>query len=134
MPISGIVTPFIEKLVIPKLESFANSIKKDIQLNLIPIQDHFREYFGRTYSSVSYINTIAFKNSRRLLDEIYQPLTLTLNTKETTEIYKIKSYPQDLLEKYNKILIIDTAGMGKSTLSKKIFLDTIKSQKKRYLS
>lgn len=129
MPISGIITPFIEKLVIPKLESFANSIKKDIQLNLIPIQDHFREYFQRTYSSVSYINTIAFKNSRRLLDEIYQPLTLTLNTKETKEIYKIISYPQDLLEKYNKTLIIDTAGMGKSTLSKKIFLDTIRYQK-----
>ena len=127
MPISGIVTPFVEKLVFPILESFVKSVSHDIKLNLTPIQNHFKDYFERTYNNLSVVNTIAFKNSRRKLNDIYQELTLVLNSHKA-ESHKISTFPKKLLCTYDRVLITDTAGMGKSTLVKKIFLETINNQ------
>lgn len=44
------------------------------------------------------------------------------------ETNKIEGYPKELLDKYSRILITDTAGMGKSTLMKRMFLDVIDGQ------
>lgn len=38
----------------------------------------------------------------------------------------INNYPKDFIPKYFKVLIEDTAGMGKSTISKKLFLSVIR--------
>lgn len=129
MPISGIVSPFIEKLVIPKIQSFFKSAKRDYALNLVPIKEHFIEYFERTYKQFSIINTIALKNKQLKLDDIYVPLTLSHRIKDKQQYYKIKFYPKALISKYKKILVTDTAGMGKSTLMKKIFLDAVENNK-----
>ena len=76
------------------------------------------------------MNTLVFKNEQRLLKDLYIPLTLVRDDypkKKDKEQTKVDKYPADLIRNYNKILITDTAGMGKSTLTKRLFLDVIEN-------
>jgi len=123
-----IAAPFIKTLVntliTPKLKSFQERFALDLKKHYIPTDEHFREYFFRTYKKVSIINTLVFNNSQKQLREIFIPLTI-LRSADKTEKYKLKGFPERLFDKYDRILITDTAGMGKSTLMKLFFLDII---------
>lgn len=94
---------------------------------MIPTNEHFEEYLYRTYKKYSIINTLVFKNEQRLLKDLYLPLTITKDSfrKSSEESIKIENFPHKLIENYANIIIKDTAGMGKSTLSKRLFLDVI---------
>ncbi|WP_214780546.1 hypothetical protein [Exiguobacterium sp. s22] len=74
-----------------------------------------------------FIKTIVFNNNPKNLGEIYIPLTL--ENKECKIQEKISDYPNTLMEEYNKIVITDSAGMGKSTLLKFMFLRAINLNK-----
>jgi hypothetical protein len=123
----NVIGNLVEKIITPKIQQFAK--KCDIAYNeiMIPRGEHFEEYLHRTYKKYSILNTLVFKNERRLLKELYIPLTLEKIDSQTREkmSLKIDKYPVELVKKYNKILITDTAGMGKSTLSKLMYLDII---------
>ncbi|MBR4157185.1 MAG: NACHT domain-containing protein [Bacteroidales bacterium] len=121
--ISALVNDFIT----PKIKKFADKLEIKYNEILIPRGEHFEEYLHRTYKKYSIINTIALKNEQKLLKDLYLPLTLVKKNEHdgTHEQVKITSFPIDVLKKYNKILITDTAGMGKSTLAKRLFLDVI---------
>lgn len=132
LPIKEILTgaaPFIKSVVdtfvTPKLESLKRRFTLDYKKYHVPTEEHFSEYFYRTYKRVSIINTLVFNNSQIFIKDIYLPLTLIQKTEKKEIKYKIQSFPHTLLKKYEKLLITDNAGMGKSTLVKKIFLDTI---------
>ena len=132
LPIKEILTgaaPFIKAIVdtyvTPKLENLKKRFTLDYKKYHVPTEEHFSEYFYRTYKRVSIINTLVFNNSQRFIKDIYLPLTLIQKTEKKEFKYKIQSFPKTLLKKYEKLLITDNAGMGKSTLVKKIFLDTI---------
>lgn len=136
LPIKEILTvasPFIKAIVdsfvTPKLENLKKRFSQDYNKYHVPTEEHFSEYFHRTYKRISIVNTLVFNNSQRFLKEIYLPLTISKKSDNKEEKYKISSFPLDLITKYEKILITDNAGMGKSTLMKKIFLDSIDSQK-----
>ncbi|MFT3823684.1 MAG: NACHT domain-containing protein [Chitinophagaceae bacterium] len=124
------VNPFIKSIVdifvTPKLESLKKRFALDRAKNYVPTEEHFSEYFFRTYKRLSIVNTLVFNNSQRVLKEIYLPLTLSIESEYT---YKMDSFPTDLLSKYEKVLITDNAGMGKSTIVKKMFIDVIDEQK-----
>ena len=126
-------TPLIDSLVNniikPKLEKFAETCSLKYDELLIPRGEHFQEYLHRTYKKYSILNTLVFKNEQRLLNELYIPLTISKTDhsgEKDTEI-EIDKYPSDLVKTYNKILITDTAGMGKSTLTKRLFIDVIEN-------
>lgn len=136
LPVKEILTaagPFIkavvETYVTPKLENLKKRFTLDYKKYHVPTEEHFSEYFYRTYKRVSIINTLVFNNSQRFIKDIYLPLTLIQKTDKRVVKYKIQSFPDVLLNKYEKLLITDNAGMGKSTLIKKIFLDTIDEKK-----
>lgn len=122
--VQAVVNPLMEKLVIPKIQKLAQNVVLDYKLNLVPIENHFREYLERTYIKLSVANTIALKNRQKELKKIYEPLTIS-TTEKNRDRTKITSYPKQLIRKYHNILVTDTAGMGKSTLMKRIFLDVI---------
>lgn len=117
----------VEKLITPKIEEFTEWCKDKYNEYLIPTPEHFKEYLDRTYSKYSIINTLVFHNSQRLLKEIYVAQTLVKeNTSEDDKkTTKIDRLPVSLIKKYKKILITDTAGMGKSTMMKYMFIDLI---------
>lgn len=127
--IESIAKPLIESLVsnivAPKIDIFLKRVGLECQKHLIPQREHFREYFFRTYKKYSILNTLVFRNSQRELNDLYIPLTLHLKTNGKVEQIKIDGYPEQLALKYQKLLITDSAGMGKSTITKKMFLDII---------
>ena len=136
LPVKEILTaagPFIKSVVdtyvTPKLESLKRRFTLDYQKYHVPTEEHFSEYFYRTYKRLSIINTLVFNNSQRFIKDIYLPLTIVQKTEKKEIKHKIQAYPSELLNKYEKILITDNAGMGKSTLVKKMFIDAIDEKK-----
>lgn len=123
--IKPMIDGIISKMVVPKLQQLAVRIGLEYDKLLIPKGEHFSEYFYRTYKRYSIINTLVFKNNQMALKNIYVPLTLSIDKNTESENVKINGYPQKIVGKYQKILVTDTAGMGKSTLSKRMFLDII---------
>jgi hypothetical protein len=116
---SAIVSTFLK----PALDSFLTTVKngkKDIEHSIV---NKFDDYLKRSYEKQAYIKTLVFQNNKKLLHELYIPLTVS--NSDTGETLKIDSYPLKLLPAYNKVMLVDTAGMGKSTLSKYLFLKVI---------
>ena len=120
-----LIKSVIDTFVTPKLEIFKKRLSLDYKKYYVPSEENFSEYLHRTYKRVSIINTLVFNNTQVVLKEIYHPLTLSNNNSKPVERYKISSFPKSLFSKYEKLLITDNAGMGKSTIVKKLFLDTI---------
>ena len=121
------ITQLVDKLVAPKIEQFSKWYKDIKNEYFIPTAEHFQEYLERSYTKYSIVNTLVFHNSQRLLKEIYVAQTLVKehhpdDDEKTTKIDKL---PVSLIKKYKKILITDTAGMGKSTIMKRMFIDLI---------
>ena len=119
-----LVETFVDKLVAPKIEQFSKWCKDVNDEYLIPKAEHFQEYLERSYTKYCIVNTLVFHNSQRSLKDIYVAQTLVKEhySKDGKKTIKIDSLPVSLIKKYKKILITDTAGMGKSTIMKRMFI------------
>ena len=121
------VTPVIQSLVDtflkPKLEAFRDKKQS------VPNNSVFIEYYCRTFSRLTVMNTLVSRKSQLLLDDIYIPLSIINVNSETKDTFKIDRFPTELSNKFRNILITDTAGMGKSTIMKKLFFSTILDKK-----
>lgn len=71
----------------------------------------------------SKIKTVAFPHKSVPLTDIYVPLTLI--NKRTRASTVVKSYPKAIFSGSRKALVVDPAGMGKSTVSRVIFLTAL---------
>jgi len=118
-----LIKTVIDTFVTPKIEKLQAKSTIKFKKYCIPTAHHFNEYYHRTYKRLSVINTLVFSNSQRLLNEIFIPLNIRKTEREKST--KITGFPTSITNKYQRILITDSAGMGKSTLMKKIFLDII---------
>ena len=124
-----LVSALVKKLVAPKLGQLSKWCKDINNEYLISKAEHFQKYLECSYTKYSIVNTLVFHNSQRLLKDIYVAQTLVKehrseDDEETTIIDKL---PVSLIKKYRKLLITDTAGMGKSTIMKRMFIDLIDS-------
>lgn len=118
----------VENYVVPQLSRLASAVNTEVTNLLVPHREHFEEYFKRTYNKFSILNTLALHNSQLKLKDVYVPLTIVEENRGGDDAhYTITGYPKNLLDKYGKILITDTAGMGKSTMTKRIFLDVVEN-------
>jgi hypothetical protein len=121
------IESIVEKLIIPKIDNIIALCKGKYDEYMIPKAEHFQEYLERTYEKYSIINTLVFHNTQRQLKDIYIAQTLVnkyVSDREFRSI-KIDKIPVELIKEYKKILITDTAGMGKSTIMKRMFIDLI---------
>lgn len=91
---------------------------------------HLDTYLNAKYLSFSKIIPLALKEKRNL-EDIYYPLTLESTNSGVKDIIKnISKLNIDIFfKKSNNILIEDSAGMGKSTLMKILFIDCFKNIK-----
>ena len=85
------------------------------------------------YDKYSEISIWTLGNPIRKLKDIY--VTQSLIKKSNfddgpKEIIRIDGFPEALMRKYKRILISDTAGMGKSTIMKFMFIDLIDNRVK----
>lgn len=121
------IEAIVENFVVPKLQKLASSINVEVNDLLVPHREHFMEYLERTYQKVETLNTIVRCNTQLKLKDIYVPLTIYEEANDVKVALTIEGYPKDLMNKYGKILIKDTAGMGKSTMTKRIFMDVVEN-------
>lgn len=132
------IKSFVEELFVPKFKKFQKTANIGSAKLLNRNKGYFNEYLIRTYDKYSNINTLAFQNSQRRLKDIYVAQSLVKETSfveddfielidnnKENNVEKIDEFPEKLIQKYKKILITDTAGMGKSTIMKYMFLDLI---------
>ncbi len=122
-----LVKKFVKELITPKITQFADKCKLKYNELLIPKGEHFEEYLIRTYDKYSYVNVLAIPNSQFQLKDVYVTQNLVKGNRFESEgeATTINQLPTGLIIKYKKILITDTAGMGKSTIMKYMFVDLI---------
>ncbi|MBP6237847.1 MAG: NACHT domain-containing protein [Saprospiraceae bacterium] len=123
--VAKLVLPILKDLILPKLQSVIKKFSiKNIDENLI--ENNFKEYLSQRYEKYLVIDTLVFPNKQTLFKVLYEPLTIVAKTDARREIeIEINDYPEDFLPKYCRAIIEDTAGMGKSTITKKLFLSII---------
>lgn len=84
------------------------------------LENALQNYLLYCYKNNIYINSILGNKQSTILD-IYQPLEI----EHFNEKYKINGSNIDFLKKYKNVLIVDAAGMGKSTLTKYLSIQTL---------
>jgi len=127
--------PFIDAIVSifikPKLEKLSAWIRKeDVKAqvsNSNLFENRFQEYLDRTYKRCKSLNVLVFPNQQIDIDSLYLPLTI-IASKNKHKIV-VDKFHDEFLNPYQKILISDTAGMGKSTLMKFLAVKIIEQAK-----
>ncbi|MDA8521539.1 NACHT domain-containing protein [Acidovorax sp. NCPPB 4044] len=84
----------------------------------------FKESIQQSYAKHLYFSPIVFPNQQLLLTDYYIPLTLHFGEGNAKKIV-IDKYPGQFISEKKDILIVDYAGMGKSTVLKYIFLKAV---------
>ncbi|MDI7817598.1 NB-ARC domain-containing protein [Clostridioides difficile] len=127
------IKDLVKKFLSNKVEEVLGKQRSKKELKLI--ENKFNEYMERSYKNYIYMNTIVFRNQQKTIDDLYIPLTVSKHnvfdsSYKEDEIYiLINSYKDDFLPKYKKVLLIDQAGMGKSTIAKYLYLSSINESK-----
>jgi hypothetical protein len=118
-PISQITTRILK----PILSKVEKELSTQAQVAYHRFIGAYTDYLKNAAVRHSYFNSVVFKNEQRKLLDYYQ--TLTLIQSRTNEEVSVDYYPKYLVDEVRNILIVDTAGMGKTTLLKFLFLNCI---------
>ncbi|MFA0024376.1 NACHT domain-containing NTPase [Vibrio sp. 10N.261.49.A5] len=78
----------------------------------------FLPYLSHEYKRLNISTSILNRNEGFKIDQLYVPLTIC-NSQDVG--YVCDSFPEEIFDENNKIIICDSAGMGKSTLLKMLF-------------
>ncbi|EHM2229270.1 hypothetical protein WDS27_000018 [Salmonella bongori] len=112
-----------EEKILPFLINKGTDVYKKGR-GVLKLRGQMSEFLAKTKAQCSIINSLAFPNVLKKINDIYVPLTLsTLDSTDENEYLVDRG--DKFLKHFKNILIIDNAGMGKSTLMKKIVIDTI---------
>lgn len=129
--VATIGAPFIKAIVDiwikPKLQKLYQKGKTEKAIFEHSVSNKFEEYLLRSYEKYSFLSTVVFQNQQKSIDELYLPLTVEAIGKSKT--FKIDEYKDEFIPTYKKVLLTDTAGMGKSTILKWLFLSSIQKNK-----
>ncbi|HFL3543740.1 TPA: NACHT domain-containing NTPase [Clostridioides difficile] len=127
------IEDLVKKFLSNKVEEALGKQRSKKELKLI--ENKFNEYMERSYKNYIYMNTIVFRNQQKTIDDLYIPLTVSKHNifdascEEDVNDILINSYKDDFLPNYKKVLLIDQAGMGKSTIAKYLYLSSINESK-----
>ena len=83
------------------------------------------EYLKRSYENNAKMSTIVFRGEGKTLFDLYIPLTISRKSIENEEEICIKEGAIDKISKYKNIMIVDSAGMGKSTIAKYLSVQAV---------
>lgn len=127
--VAPLAVPFISVLIDtwlkPKLSKLIKDYKTDSDVIQHGLCNKFEEYLARVYERHSYLTVLVFQNQEKKLEDLYVPMTVVTKRKNAEVKIKLDSYKKEFIPKFKKILITDTAGMGKSTVMKYLFLSCI---------
>lgn len=106
------VETFIETKIKPIFENWGKEESRAIEL-----EECLSEYLLRCYGKNNIMTTIVFGRLQKTLEDLYIPLTLEEYRNEDAK-WVIDENCYNILDNYSRILIVDMAGMGKSTIVK----------------
>ncbi|WNL38307.1 NB-ARC domain-containing protein [Halomonas sp. PAMB 3232] len=117
-----------KRITAPIIDNIADRVSKKSarlinQRKFIKASEHF---LATSYQKCSCVNTIVYPGEFKKIEDIYVPLTI--NSEEGGESYKVDDVI-DIFHHNNKVLIKDSAGMGKTTISKRVFLNLVLQRK-----
>lgn len=119
--VKGLAKPLIDSAF--KGATFLTEVVLDTFTN------QFITYIDRQLEKHSYLNTLVFQNQVPL-EELYIPLTVIkqeVGEENSQEEILINHFSKDFIPTHKRVLITDTAGMGKSTLLRYLLIHCIKS-------
>ena len=108
-----IAKPTLEKW----LDKLLDKLDTKIKTTFIKDREHFMNYLDRTYEKLLKIRPVGFREHLDFL-KVYIPLSIEDCNRNSK--YVIDKFPKKLLRKHT--LIVDNAGMGKSTIAKRMFI------------
>ncbi|WP_431297038.1 NACHT domain-containing protein [Rahnella sp. PAMC 25559] len=123
--------PWAKKIVADKIGPIIyTKIKKSIRnfRDRRFIDENMESFLSRVKGQCSLINTLAFQNTPVELLKIYEPLSISIDN-ENDPYECIIHNNCDIINSFNHVLITDSAGMGKSTILKRIALFCIDNDK-----
>lgn len=110
----------IKNKIIPIISSRVKDYLDDVRAARF-LNDSMEKFLSRVGGQCSLVNTLAFQNTPIELKKIYEPISVYHDNEQSNYECLINN-KIDILNSYNHILITDSAGMGKSTLMKRIAL------------
>lgn len=119
--ITGVASELIKDLVKHTLDGAQKSWKKSILKSELELEKAFESYVNFTYDRNSKVKTLLYKNVSKPLYNFYESVDVEVEN-EVISTANVKC----LIDKLgNHILITGTGGIGKSTLMKHLFLNSI---------
>lgn len=106
------VKSFVESKIKPIFANWGKEESRSVEL-----EECLSEYLLRCYAKNNIMTTIVFGKLKKTLEDLYIPLTLE-EYKNKDEEWIVNDNCYDILDSYSRILIVDKAGMGKSTVVK----------------
>lgn len=127
-------SPLISQWVIPKVKELLNSstnkfILKGKEVSHDYYKNRFETYLSERYTKFFVLETLVFPSLPVIFDDIYYPLTVNCYDGNNEVEIRVDNYNDDFIPKYKRVLIQDDAGMGKSTILRKLFLSCIRENK-----
>lgn len=129
--------PLISKWILPKVNELLNSSATKLSIKAKEAKhdyhkNQFEDYLSNRYTKFFVLETLVFPNYPTLFDDLYYPLTVNcldgIDGLAKIQLV-IDSFRDDFLPDYKRVLIQDDAGMGKSTILRKLFLSCIRENK-----
>ncbi|WP_252224587.1 MULTISPECIES: NACHT domain-containing protein [unclassified Clostridium] len=127
--VKELVKACVNSYIKPKLDNKYKDSQIEEKFNFF--EEHIQEYLERSFNNNLIMNTIVFKNSQKTIDDLYIQLTIQnicLKNGDMETAY-INKYPENIISQYRKLLLVDNAGMGKSTILKFLYLSIIRENK-----
>ncbi|EPN9193542.1 hypothetical protein PI91_05235 [Enterobacter sp. FB] len=116
----------IKNKILPIIESSVRDYVRDTRASRF-LNQSLERFLSNVKGQCSLVNTLAFQNTPVELLDIYEPMSIYHDNEKKPYTCLIKSNA-DLVDQFNHILITDSAGMGKSTIIKRIALDCISNK------
>lgn len=117
-----------KKLTAPLIANIADRVsKKHARLiNQRKFLKASEDFLATSYQRCSCVNTIVYPGEFKKIEDIYVPLTIYSDEHDLA--YKVDNVI-DIFSHNNKVFIKDSAGMGKTTISKRVFLNLVRQEK-----
>ncbi|WP_145508892.1 NACHT domain-containing protein [Yersinia alsatica] len=117
----------IENKILPVISSKISNYFRNVR-SMRFLNDSMEGFLSKVRGQCSLVNTLAFQNTPVELLKIYEPMSISFDNENDPYECVVRNNCA-VLNDFNHILITDAAGMGKSTILKRIALDCIGSDK-----
>ena len=122
-----LIKVLVDEFIAPKVRALLKKKGVSITMTSHSFENQFEHYLIESYKKYSTPNILVLGNQQRQLKDIYVPLEVVKETDEE-ERHLIDGFHEEFIPCYKKTIIIDTAGMGKSTISKRLFLAAVEQK------